>query len=109
MGTGGVKNPSAWMAKSCIGSGANPNQDSQFEQQVPGVSRPMTATGLQQQPTTTMEIDERASNLLHSLPYETQMDITRKLEAIRGQVMNPSAWVAKACLKAQQSHSPGQN
>merc|ERR1712232_665355 len=67
-------------------------------QQVPGI---MGQHMMGQQPATTMEIDERASVLLHALPYDTQMDITRKLEdAInKGQVMNPSAWVAKACLR----------
>lgn len=122
----GVNNPSAWMAKACIAAGASPtvhaNQDrSQMMMgQMPGgmqgqcggmgmqqqnpMQMQMRMGMQQQQPATVMEIDERASALLHSLPHETQMEITKRLEeSIAAQkVMNPSAWVAKACMKAQQ-------
>lgn len=46
-------------------------------------------------------IDERASELLNRLPKTRREDVLQKLKNSEG-ITNPSAWVAKACLKEKQ-------
>jgi len=44
-------------------------------------------------------IDERAADLLKQLPKHQQKEVMDKLRTTEG-INNPSAWVAKACMKA---------
>lgn len=73
----GIRNPSAWVAKAAIAAGASP-------QSVPQQS---------------IVLDARAMTLMDTLPQATQQDILSKLQDA-GHVRNPSAWVARAALKA---------
>eukprot|EP00927_Polykrikos_kofoidii_P045895 TRINITY_DN4003_c0_g1_i1.p1 TRINITY_DN4003_c0_g1~~TRINITY_DN4003_c0_g1_i1.p1 ORF type:complete len:256 (+),score=62.39 TRINITY_DN4003_c0_g1_i1:53-820(+) len=86
-----VRNPSAWIAKAAMQAGATSNlQGGQVGNQGPG-------------------LDPQATALLASLPeaaqHEIQMRLMNSLKT--GTVINPSAWVAKACLKSGAASTPG--
>eukprot|EP00927_Polykrikos_kofoidii_P045896 TRINITY_DN4003_c0_g2_i1.p1 TRINITY_DN4003_c0_g2~~TRINITY_DN4003_c0_g2_i1.p1 ORF type:complete len:262 (+),score=65.99 TRINITY_DN4003_c0_g2_i1:90-875(+) len=86
-----VRNPSAWIAKAAMQAGATSNlQGAQVGNQVTG-------------------LDPQAMALLASLPEAAQHEIQTKLmnSLKTGNVMNPSAWVAKACLKSGATSIPG--
>merc|ERR1719433_1507193 len=94
MTTPGVKNPSAWVAKAAMAAGATASGAALQQQQQQSTLADNTSGQC--------EVDENASALLQTLSEDAQQEILTKLQNswMEGKVQNPSAWVAKAALKA---------
>eukprot|EP00401_Gymnodinium_catenatum_P018432 CAMPEP_0117494854 /NCGR_PEP_ID=MMETSP0784-20121206/19828_1 /TAXON_ID=39447 /ORGANISM="" /LENGTH=282 /DNA_ID=CAMNT_0005289751 /DNA_START=75 /DNA_END=920 /DNA_ORIENTATION=+ len=84
----GVRNPSAWVAKAAMAAGATPLSGAVAPQ---AGAAPAAGGG--------SKLDSKAQSLLDQLPMPAQQEILEKLRQETG-VRNPSAWVAKAALKA---------
>jgi hypothetical protein len=131
LATSNAQNPSAWVVKACqglvastggggvVGGGASSaggmntdalvadaiyaairgKQSHTVQSSVPGVVQ--VPAGIQ--------IDLQAQQLLSSVSLQEQQDILQKLtnSVNQGAVSNPSAWVAKAALKAGARSTPG--
>jgi len=99
-----IRNPSAWVAKAAMQAGAAPNRSSGAPRQTfTGQGPPPPAPpGMQ------LQLDARAQELLATITPEAQQEIMAKLQNTP-EVRNPSAWVAKAALKAGATTSPSLN
>lgn len=110
-------NPSAWVVKSCLAANA-PGGGGGAAGRAFGAG---AAGGFQGRGTMGrgpsgparlppgISVDPQAQQLLRSLPMTEQQDIVMKLTNSwnEGKVANPSAWVAKASLKAGAKSTPG--
>lgn len=125
--TKGVKNPSAWVAKACLQDVGNQRQGNALQQLAAMVHQqqwePVYAKGgkgfggrgayggiavpsfsSRSAPTRPAvggdgRLDASANKLLQSLPVSVRREIMAKLKQETG-IRNPSAWVAKAAMKA---------
>lgn len=94
-----IRNPSAWVAKNAMAAGAGPGASSMGQKggQKGGASRGPPRGG-----PAAAALDDRAKELLVSLPFANQTEILNTLEEMyaNGTCRNPSAWVAKASMNA---------
>jgi len=119
LATSNVNNPSAWVVKSCLAAGATTGRSGAGAGAVGMGGMAMGAVansmygamrgGAPAQLPPEIHVDAQAQQLLASLPAAEQQDIVTKLTNSfnQGTVQNPSAWVAKACLKAGAKSTPG--
>jgi len=116
LATANVSNPSAWVVKSCLaagaatgGSGAAAGASSFGRMGTVANSMFGVMRGGPARLPPEIHVDQNAQQLLQSLPAAEQQDIVTKLTNSfkQGAVQNPSAWVAKAALKAGAKSTPG--
>eukprot|EP00927_Polykrikos_kofoidii_P056747 TRINITY_DN50825_c0_g1_i1.p1 TRINITY_DN50825_c0_g1~~TRINITY_DN50825_c0_g1_i1.p1 ORF type:complete len:259 (-),score=68.69 TRINITY_DN50825_c0_g1_i1:109-885(-) len=95
-----IRNASAWIAKACIQAGAVTVPQSSVEHGTTVSSSPTQPLPL---------IDEQATALLATLPWDAQQEVQAKFQwsVENGGIMNPSAWMTKAAIKAGATPTPG--